>query len=335
MGLRRLLGLKKNPIPELVIPEAPPPEPVIEESEEEVLTIDPMVPTSAYDPTGLFGYSPKAVEPLTGVLPGMGPIPFRSETCSSHHFLLSCYQHWCQEIDEVPRYHRKQWEFVYILQSLWERGYLTAGKRGVGFGVGREPLSAVMASHGCNVVATDLEVEAQMSADWANTVQHASTLAHLNDKGICAPSVFEKNVTFRPVNMNHIPSDLQGFDFSWSACCLEHLGSLQAGMDFYKNSLACLKPGGLAIHTTEINLSSLEDTVEVGDTVLYRQQDIERLMDELRSEGHACEPLLIHYGSQPIDGFVDVPPYRVEPHLRLTLEQYVTTSIGVITRKAM
>ena len=28
---------------------------------------------------------------------------------------------------EKPRFHRKQWEFVYICQSLYERGYLRKG----------------------------------------------------------------------------------------------------------------------------------------------------------------------------------------------------------------
>ena len=37
---------------------------------------------------------------------------------------------------------------------------------------------------------------------------------------------------YREVDMRAIPTDLRGFDFAWSSCALEHLGSLGAGMAF-------------------------------------------------------------------------------------------------------
>ena len=49
-------------------------------------------------------------------------LPFRSESCASHHFYLEAFGLWCEKIREKPRWHRKQWEFVYVAQSLWERG---------------------------------------------------------------------------------------------------------------------------------------------------------------------------------------------------------------------
>jgi 2-polyprenyl-3-methyl-5-hydroxy-6-metoxy-1,4-benzoquinol methylase len=289
---------------------------------------------SVFETEGLFEHSPSASQAVTGVMPQIGPIPFRSESCSSHHFLFACYQYWCDQIKEPPRYHRKQWEFIYILQALWERGMLAPEMRGLGFGVGREPLTAVMAARGCEVVATDLEAEAQTIADWTETAQHSATLEDLNERGICDSSAFAKQVKFAPVNMNDIPSDLRGFDFCWSACCFEHLGSIKAGLAFYKNSLETLKPGGFAIHTTEINLSSNEHTLDNDGTVLFRKKDLEELIADLTAQGHYCEPLFIHHGSQPVDGFIDTPPYRSDPHLRIAQAHYVTTSDGIITRKA-
>lgn len=270
-----------------------------------------------------------------GVVKDFGAIPFRSESCSSHHFLLSCYSYWCETFDSAPLYHRKQWEFVYILQALWERGLLETGKRGLGFGVGKEPLASVMAAHGCEIVATDLGAEEQAAASWSETGQHSVALADLNENGHCPAAEFERLVSFEAVDMNNIPDTLRGFDFCWSACCFEHLGSIEAGLAFYRNSLDTLKPGGLAIHTTELNLSSDEDTLEKGDTVLFRKKDLIALIDDLTAQGHYCEPLLIHHGSQPLDGFVDMPPYLDDPHLRLGIAQYVTTSVGIITRKKL
>ncbi len=51
-------------------------------------------------------------------------------------------------------YHRKYWEWVYILHKLVQWG--VAGKRGLGFGVGAtEPLTAAFVKFGANIMATD------------------------------------------------------------------------------------------------------------------------------------------------------------------------------------
>ncbi len=76
--------------------------------------------------------------------------------------------------------------------------------------------------------------------------------------------------------MNDIPGDLEGFDFNWSSCSFEHLGSIEKGINFLMNQLKTLKPGGWAVHTTEFNVSSDDKTIESGDTVVYRKKDIEK-----------------------------------------------------------
>ena len=52
-----------------------------------------------------------------------------SELCKAKDIHSEWYRRWCSEIKEVPRFHRKQWEFAYILQALWERGCMEKGKR--------------------------------------------------------------------------------------------------------------------------------------------------------------------------------------------------------------
>jgi hypothetical protein len=39
-------------------------------------------------------------------------------------------------------------------------------------------------------------------------------------------------------------------------------------------------------------------------------------------------------GDQPLDLHVDVPPYRQTDHLKLQIAQWVSTSFGLIVRKA-
>jgi len=230
--------------------------------------------------------------------------------------------------------HRKIWEWVFIIQALHERGMLAPGRRGLGFGVGQDPLAALFASFGCEIVATDLETSEAAAAGWVETDQHATTLADLNRDGICDPETFAANVSFRAVDMRAIPPDLRrsGFDFTWSACSFEHLGSIWAGEEFILRQMDCLVPSGVAVHTTEFNVESNARTVAVGHTVLYRRRDIESLAEDLRSIGHAIE-LDFATGSSPADRHVDHPPWT-GPHLKIQLDRFVATSIGLIIEKA-
>jgi hypothetical protein len=130
--------------------------------------------------------------------------------------------------------------------------------------------------------------------------------------------------------MTNIPDDLRHgtVDFTWSSCAFEHLGSLQAGADFVVASLDTLAPGGVAVHTTEYCVSSDTETVEEGATVLYRRRDITELAERIRALGYRIDVDLTE-GTTPEDQHIDVPPFS-DVHLRTTLGEYVTTSIGLI-----
>jgi Methyltransferase domain len=249
--------------------------------------------------------------------------------CSSDAFL-----YWCAEtrLPHPPIFHRKLWEYAYILQALSEAGMLAPGRRGLGFGVGKEPLVAVMAQRGCEIVATDLDLEEATKQGWAPSGQYAATLEALNDRSICPPDRFASKVSYRVADMNKIDPDLVGFDFVYSSCAFEHLGSIEQGLQFVKNSINCLRPGGIAVHTTEFNVFSNDATIDHQQTVLFRRQDIERLAAELLDRGHE---IVLNYntGSWQFDRHVDVPPWS-GIHLKIQLEQYVTTSFGLLIRKA-
>lgn len=258
----------------------------------------------------------------------------RSPLCRQADFETPWFAWWTESLGERLRYHRKLWEFVFVAQALHERGLLRMGARGLGFGVGHEPLPAYLAARGCRITATDLDPDEAARVGWIDTAQHAAGLGPLRRPDLCPPHVLAERVDFRPADMTAIPADLAGFDFCWSACALEHLGSLAAGLDFVEASLATLRPGGVAVHTTEFNLTSDDDTVDHQGTVLFRARDLRGLADRLTAQGHHVAPLDLTPGDAPLDRFLDLPPYRPEPHLRLALEGFESTSVGIIVTRA-
>jgi hypothetical protein len=241
----------------------------------------------------------------------------------------------CRELaitlDRRALMHRKQWEWCFIVQALLERGMLRPGRRGLGFGVGTEPITAYIAAQGCEIVATDLPEESEEVGYWTNEQQHASQLKDLNDRGLCDPDLFAERVTFRPVDMRAIPDDLRGFDFTWSSCAMEHLGSIEVGLEFFKEQLACLRPGGIGVHTTEYNVSSNDATVDSGPIVVLRRRDIESLVADLRSQGHKID-VTFALGRGKHDRRVELPPFT-EPHLKLEVGGFAITSFGLIVEK--
>lgn len=257
----------------------------------------------------------------------------RSQMCTAYQMGEPVYAEWCQRMGASPSLHRKQWEFVFILRSLEYYGALREGARGLGFGVGIEPLSSLFAAAGCKIVATDLAQHDERSLVWDNTHQLGANLDHIFQPHLCDQAEFYERVSFRPVDMNAIPADLRDFDFTWSSCAYEHLGSIEAGLAFFENSLACLKPGGIAVHTTELNLSSNRNTMNTGTTVLFRRRDFETLARRLIAAGHDVIPITFDSGDSDLDRVIDIPPYSSDSHLKLALLRWVSTSFGMVVRK--
>lgn len=266
--------------------------------------------------------------------PASGVIELKSQACTRRQIESSPFRYWAGCLRQRPgALHRKLWEWCFITQALYERGMLSESRRGLGFAVGTEPLTSLFASLGCRIVASDLDPGSADSAGWVITNQHASNLLQLNSRSICPNDAFLERVAFRAVDMRAIQGDLRGFDFLWSSCALEHLGGLAPGIDFVINAMQCLKPGGIAVHTTEFNVDSDSATLETGDSVIYRKRDLLALADSLQAQGHTVEPFDFDLGSTEADCQVDEPPYSNRVHLKLRLGGFVTTSFGLIIRK--
>ena len=265
-----------------------------------------------------------------------------SQVCRYDALESSRFRNWIAQLNEPWFPHRKLWELAFICEALSERNLLNENCRGLGFAVGTEKLPALFASMGCDITATDLPINDDRNDKWAKTNQYTGSLDGLNKDKLCPQELFSKKVTFQPVDMNHIPASLRDYDFTWSTCSFEHCGNIELGLRFLEHQMACLKPGGIAVHTTEFNLTSNQNTCTKGDFVIYRLCDIEAIIERLKNHGHAVEPIDVHSGDHVVDQIIDQPPYSEfsemaiskRKHMRLNLKGFVSTSIALIIKKS-
>lgn len=286
-----------------------------------------------------------------------------SFVCQSKHFETDWYRHWAGKIaqgkpdvdrfgesfsqvfrmvweamdftDGQPRYrHRKMWEWCAIAQVLYERKMLKAGRRGCGFAVGHEPLPSLFAAMGADILATDLA--STVDNGWAEHGQQSNSADHVYWPHLVTAEDFHRRVQFQAADMRTlagIPD--QTFDFMWSSCSLEHLGSLEAGMDFVEKATDLLRPGGVGVHTTEFNVSSHTKTLETGGSVIYRPSDLEALSKRLLDRKARLRHLVFDVGQTTFDQEADTPPYYVSgrQHIKLMIDEFAATSILLVVEK--
>jgi hypothetical protein len=263
------------------------------------------------------------------------------------------YNGFMRDMGLPPYPNRKQWEYWKIAKILQEHcfykgkmsgfdddGHKGSGLKGVGFGLGQEDLPEYFVKLGHELLCTDGPLTEQAQREWAETGQHAQGIEALyHNRSVKSLDVFKKRASFRVVDMNHIPDDIQNFDFCWSTGSLEHLGSLAHGFAFINNTLACLKPGGWSVHSTEFNLGSLRGddyTVESGSYCFYRRRDLERFKEFMESEGHFVLPFDFTEGEHPENRLPDHHPYpRSTTHLSLISAGCHVTSVVIAVQKAV
>lgn len=260
--------------------------------------------------------------------------------CRYDHFLTDWYRKWTSligfPVEVIPGLeisYRKLWEFAVILESLDRRGMLQPGRKGLGFAVGREVLPSIMAAHGVQVLATDLMSE-KVEACWSETGQHAASREAVYAPHLVEREVFERLVEYEGADMNDLSTMTGEYDFVWSSCAFEHLGSLGHGLAFVENAMRLVKPGGYAIHTTEHNISSNDETLS-GYCSLYRRRDFEVLERNLKRIGCTMEPIDFNPGTTKFDFDYDPPPYWQEGkvHIKLEIAGHICTSMMIIVQK--
>jgi len=283
------------------------------------------------------------------------------------------YSDWHRRLSSVLRADnfklRKIWEWTYTLKALHESGMLNNSARGIGFGCGTEPLASCLANFSEYVLITDAPVSIIDGKGWADTNQHTTSLESAKYDWLAPRELLDKVLDFDYVDMNNIPASVFGkFDFVWSSCALEHLGSKLLGLRFIVESAKCLRVGGIAIHTTEFDLSG-KCHVDNWQTVLFNESDLKNSLTKMLAEVSSIDQgpqyelaeLNLSRGKEFIDGYVDIPPYSYHwdindsfksslrpqsssvpnqdapnyqyPQVNLSVDGYPSTSVALVVRR--
>jgi hypothetical protein len=219
---------------------------------------------------------------------------------------------------------RKIWEYCFIVNAIETYAVTGPGTRGLAFGCGMEFITSVLAAGGSEILATDY---VEQSHNWqARGLEDLYSSAHIDR------SSFDARVTFQHLDMNQIDPSLTGFDFLWSTGSLEHIGGYDKGLAFVENAMNCLKPGGIAVHTTEFTLTSEVMGHDTPSLSFYCRRDIEQLAARLINAGHMTI-LNFERGNTVADMHVDTPPYNYGRTLCAHFSGHVISSIGLIVQK--
>jgi FkbM family methyltransferase len=244
-----------------------------------------------------------------------------SQLCTRAQFGEAAYREACLRLGEVPCIHRQQWEIVYVLASLEVLGAVGPGKRGVVVGAISGALPAVLAAAGCDVTVVAPRIE-------------PATLASAVARGLCSEDDFRTRVVVRN-DAEALAQQAPGtLDFVCTFGLADAVGSVERALGPLKASFAWLRAGGASVHTATFNLSSNYGTIERRGTCALRRFDLDTLATFAARAGVTMAPLTLFDGDDPVDAFVDTPPYLPQPHLKLRVDRYVLTSIGLAFSRA-
>lgn len=153
-----------------------------------------------------------------------------------------------RELHEVPRFHRKQWEFAMIFHTLQELGMIDQDKLGLSMGGGRELVAYALARHVRQLVITDL-YETGTTWDCARTEDPDDFIRRNKPFPVDDAKLKALRMDMRDL---HFPDRM--FDFCYSTCAVEHIGERDDFVKHFNEVARVLKDDGVYVFTTEVLL---------------------------------------------------------------------------------
>jgi hypothetical protein len=258
------------------------------------------------------------------------PIGLESKPVTQSDIESRWLRGWCAELLERPRYHRSLWEAAFLLQALCDADAL-------------KPQGQVLSLDGGGASVLSYLAKRDLRQTLIGPGQ-AQRRENLIDQ-------IQFNRSVRPAEgaLDALPPGLADFDACWSMGAVNRMGSIAHGLDLVLAAMRTLKPGGVAVHMLDFNFADDEQTIDHWPSVLFQRRHIEHLVEALKAAGHQPARLDFHVGHQPLDRFVDMPPYDTDrtqafdrlwrdgwqgAHLKANIDGFAVTSFGLIVRKA-
>ena len=204
-----------------------------------------------------------------------------------------CAVRWSKEkafagFDELGR-----WRSIYILEALRAYGMMEVGARGASLGFHDHAVVSAIARKG---IAVDLALPSGDADVLGNMPRDDPAL--------------ESHVTSRAGSLAPLSPDLVNYDFIWMHWTAEAGTTASGHAKVIEAAMACLRPGGLAVHVVEYNPEAM------GNQPGFARHDIERIILLLLSRGH------------------DVAEFRVNSS-GLLIDERGFSACGIVCRKAM
>jgi SAM-dependent methyltransferase len=150
---------------------------------------------------------------------------------------------------DPARLHRKEWEFAQGVYGLRKLRALAPDATALGLGAGAEPIIFFLAGRLRRVVATDL-----YAGDFSR--QEADPRI-LRDPEAFAPFSYHRDrLEVRRMDATAIDYPSESFDLVFSFSSFEHFGSRRAQRTCLGEIHRVLRPGGVAVLTTEVILNT-------------------------------------------------------------------------------
>lgn len=152
-----------------------------------------------------------------------------------------------EELEELPRFHRKQWEFAMIYYILEKQGLLSEDKIGLSVGGGYERVLYSIARKIKHLTVTDIY---EMGTTW-DTARTDSPEELIKQR--MPFSVDLKKLCVMNMDMRDLKFDDKSFDFCYSSCSIEHIGTYEDFVKHLDEVWRVLKESGIYVFTTEFH----------------------------------------------------------------------------------
>jgi Methyltransferase domain len=224
--------------------------------------------------------------------------------------------------------YRKGWEFTQALYGLHELGLISRESRGLGVGVGREPLLFYLADRIGSVTGTDLYGKEGWAENEANPKFVEETAR------FCPRSFDSSRLRLLTMDGTDLEFDSGRFDCVWSLSSIEHFGGHESARKSVEEMGRVTRRGGLVCVATEFVITpGVDDHPEY-----FRKQEFETYVLRATPTLTPIEPVsyalpALEYLIDPIMVHLDKDVHRVRHHIVLNDGRYQWTSVLVFFRK--